>query len=101
VADSLKLPWPTYSGADVIIEYYFENLEALIGISSDDDFKALHVDCVPFINMETTIISLTWIEVFLENGKVINLSAEGESLHPSFAEASKIELSDKPADKYY
>jgi hypothetical protein len=101
VADSLKLPWPTYSGADVIIEYYFENLEALIGISSDDDFKALHVDCVPFINMETTIISLTWIEVFLEDGKVINISAEGESLHPSFAEASKIELSDKPADKYY
>lgn len=84
-----------------MIEFYFKDLESLIAISEDEDFKALHVDCIPFINMETTVISLAWIEVFLDNGKVVNVSPEGKSLHPSFEEVSKIETSTKAADKYY
>ena len=98
---SLQLPWPIYDRHDAIIEYYFEDIAALIGISADEDFKALHVDTVPFIDFDSTIISLTWIEVFLDNAKVVNVSADGKSLHAPFGESSKIELSDKAAEKYY
>lgn len=40
----------------------------------------LFVECEPFIRMGTTVISLTWIEVYLENGKTVNIDADGKSL---------------------
>ncbi|KAL1616302.1 hypothetical protein SLS56_011466 [Neofusicoccum ribis] len=100
LANSLKLPWPT-DEHDVIIEYYFKDVSSLLNISADEDFKALHVECEPFIRMDTTIITLTWIEVYLEDGKIVNIDSEGKSLQPSFAEQSRIELATKAADKYY
>jgi len=72
-----------------------------VGISSDQDFKDLHVDVEPYLRMDATTISVTWVEVFVEDGKIVNIGPDGKSLQPSFQELSTITMSDKPADKYY
>ncbi|KAK8004847.1 hypothetical protein PG990_010884 [Apiospora arundinis] len=98
--ESLKLPYQL-STHDMEIEYYFKDVASLLAVSADEDFKALHVECEPYVDLTTTKVTLTWIEVYLEDGKLVNVDAAGKSMQPSFAELSDIKISDKPADKYY
>ncbi|KAK7755708.1 hypothetical protein SLS62_002319 [Diatrype stigma] len=100
LAASLKLPYPVTEN-DMLIEYYFKDLDSLLAISADEDFKALHVEAEPYIRSEATQVTLTWIEVYLEDGKLVNIDSEGKSTQPSFAELSDIKVSDKPLSKYY
>lgn len=61
----------------------------------------MHVECEPYVDLETTTVTLTWIEVYLEDGKLVNVDSEGKSLQPSFEELSDIKVADKPVSKYY
>lgn len=96
----MKLPYPI-DDHDLIIEFYFKDVDALLAISADDDFKALHIECDPYLKLDQTTVTATWIEEYLDDGKLVNISPEGKSLQPSFAELSNIELADKPVSKYY
>jgi hypothetical protein len=100
LAKGLQLPWKI-DDHDVTIEFYFTDVSALLAVSADQDFKDLHVDTEKFIRLNATTISVTWIEAYLKDGKIVNIDSEGKSLQPSFAERSVIALPDKPADKYY
>ncbi|KAI1100053.1 hypothetical protein F4804DRAFT_58544 [Jackrogersella minutella] len=100
LAQSMKLPYKL-NHHDLEIEYYFKDVASLLAVSGDEDFKALHVECEPYVNLETTTITLTWIEVYLEDGELVNIDSEGKSLQPSFEEMSDIKVSDKPVSKYY
>ena len=100
LVNSMKLPYQV-NDHDLEIEYYFKDVASLLPVSADEDFKALHVEAVPYIRMETTKITLTWIEVYLEDGKLVNIDSQGKSAQPSFEELSDIKLSEKPASKYY
>ncbi|RHZ60656.1 hypothetical protein CDV55_104181 [Aspergillus turcosus] len=100
LAKGLQLPWKI-DDHDVTIEFYFTDVSALLAVSADQDFKDLHVDTEKFIRLDATTISVTWIEVYLKDGKIVNIDSEGKSLQPSFAERSVIALPEKPADKYY
>lgn len=97
---SMKLPY-AIDDHDLQIEYYFKDVSSLLAVSADEDFKALHVEAAPYVRLDTTTVTLTWIEVYLEDGKLVNIDNQGKSLQPSFAEQSNIQISDKPADKYY
>lgn len=61
----------------------------------------MHVEATPYARLDKTTITLTWIEVYLEDGKLVNIDAGGKSLQPSFAEQSDIQIAEKPAAKYY
>ncbi|KAI0155703.1 hypothetical protein BJ166DRAFT_626806 [Pestalotiopsis sp. NC0098] len=70
LAESMKMPYKV-NDHDLEIEYYFKDVASLLALSADQDFKDLHAECVPYVNIETTKITLTWIEVYLEDGKLV------------------------------
>lgn len=96
----MKLPY-AIDDHDLQIEYYFRDVSSLLAVSANEGFKALHVEATPYVRLDETSVALTWVEVYLEGGKLVNVGADGQSLQPSFAEQSDIQVSDKPADKYY
>lgn len=96
----MKLPY-IIDKHDVQIEYYFRDVSSLLAVSADEDFKALHIEATPFVRLDETTVLLNWVEVYLEDGKLVNIGADGKSLQPSFEEQSDIQVSEKPADKYY
>lgn len=96
----MKLPYKI-NDYDPQIEYYFKDVSSLIAISGDEGFKVLHVECEPYVDLATTTVTLSWVEVYLENGKLVNIDSEGKSLQPSFEELSNIKVSDDPVSKYY
>ncbi|ROV89111.1 hypothetical protein VMCG_09863 [Cytospora schulzeri] len=98
--ESMKLPY-AIDDHDLQIEYYFKDVSSLLAVSADEEFKALHVEATPYVRLDETTVTLTWIEVYLEDGKLVNIDGQGKSLQPSFAEQSDIQIADKPADKYY
>ncbi|KAI1810344.1 hypothetical protein GGS20DRAFT_594769 [Poronia punctata] len=98
---SLNLPYKL-NDYDLQIEYYFKDVESLLGISGDKDFKVLHGEAEPYVDLTTTNITVGWVEVYLDNGKLVNIDSDGKtSLYPSFEEMSDVPLANKPADKYY
>lgn len=96
----MRLPY-AIDGHDLQIEYYFRDVSSLLAVSADEDFKALHVEAAPYVRLDETAVALTWVEVYLEGGRLVNIGADGESLQPSFAAQSDVRVSDKPVDKYY
>lgn len=96
----MKLPY-SVDDHDFQIKYYFRDVSSLLRVSADEDFKAPHVEATPWSASDQTTVALTWVEVYLEGGKLVNVGADGESLQSSFAEQSDIRASDRPADKYY
>ncbi|KAK7741260.1 hypothetical protein SLS63_000813 [Diaporthe eres] len=97
---TLKLPYGV-DDHDLQIEYYFRDLSSLLAVSADEGFKALHVEGTPYVRLDEATVALTWVEVYIEGGRLVNIGADGESLQPSFAEQSDIRVSDRAADKYY
>ncbi|RYP74292.1 hypothetical protein DL771_003113 [Monosporascus sp. 5C6A] len=100
LAESMKLPY-AIDNHDLMIEYYFKDVSSLLAVSADKDFKDLHVEASPYVQLDTTTVQLSWIEVYLEDGKLVNIDSRGESLQPSFLEQSNIQLSEKPVAEYY
>ncbi|KAF7169814.1 hypothetical protein CNMCM5623_002426 [Aspergillus felis] len=100
LAYGLKLPWKI-DDHDVTIEYYFTDVSALLAVSADEEFKALHVDAEKFVRLDATTVAVTWVEVFLKDGKLVNIGPDGKSQHPPFAKRIDFALPDKPAAKYY
>ncbi|KAK8039456.1 hypothetical protein PG993_007867 [Apiospora rasikravindrae] len=100
LAESMKLPYPV-SSHDMEIEYYFRDVAALLAVSADADFKRLHVECEPYVDLAATSVTLTWIEVYLEDGRLVNVDKEGKSAQPSFQELADIGVAEGPVAKYY
>ncbi|KAI0162089.1 hypothetical protein GGR57DRAFT_453112 [Xylariaceae sp. FL1272] len=96
----MKTPYKV-NNHDLEIEYYFKDIATLLAVSADDEFKALHLESEPYVRHDTATVTLTWIEVYLDNGKLVNLDSEGQSLYPSFAELADIKGSQEPVAKYY
>ncbi|KAI0193881.1 hypothetical protein F4808DRAFT_354542 [Astrocystis sublimbata] len=97
---SMKLPYKL-NDHDLQIEYYVKDVSSLLAISGDEGFRALHVECEPYVDIATTTVTVSWVEVYLENGKLVNIDGEGKSLQPSFEELADIKVSGEPVSKYY
>ncbi|EMR67563.1 hypothetical protein MGN70_009731 [Eutypa lata] len=100
LAKSMKTPYKV-NNHDLEIEYYFKDVAHLLAVSADQEFKDLHLESEPYVRHDTATVTLTWIEVYLEDGKMVNVSAEGESLYPSFAELSDIKGTEESVANYY
>ncbi|KAI0506647.1 hypothetical protein F5B22DRAFT_622760 [Xylaria bambusicola] len=97
---SMRTPYQV-NKHDLEIEYYFKDVATLLAISNDEEFKNLHVEAEPYFDQDRSKVTLTWIETYVENGKIVNINSEGESLYASVASLAKVEESEKPVGKYY
>ncbi|KAI0473628.1 hypothetical protein GGR56DRAFT_676111 [Xylariaceae sp. FL0804] len=108
LAENLNTPYRV-NEHDLEIEYYFKDVANLHAVSADEEFRALHLEAKPYVRHDTATITLTWVETYLEDGKLVNVGADGESLYPSFTELSNmeaselfdIEASEQPVAKYH
>ena len=46
----------------------------------------LNFNSEPYVRYVTVIVTITWTEVYLKDGKVTNVSVEGENLYSFVAE---------------
>ncbi|KAF1980477.1 hypothetical protein BU23DRAFT_562817 [Bimuria novae-zelandiae CBS 107.79] len=65
----------TVDNHDVVVEFYVRDLAAVEGIINDPDFQKLQSEEAPWIDAERVTIgaSLGWVEVYVEQGKVVNI----------------------------
>lgn len=101
-----KLPWALRPGFqiddhDCTINVWVRRPEDMIAIVTDPDFQALISGDDEVIDNSKATIAAGWEEVYVEDGKVVNLE-HGESIYPSFAECEKFATEGKrttaPAD---
>ncbi|KAI5928490.1 hypothetical protein F4810DRAFT_705431 [Camillea tinctor] len=97
---SMKTPYKV-NDHDLKIECYFKDVANLLAVSADEEFKKLHIDSEPYVRHDTATVTLTWIETYLEDGKIVNTDPEEKSTYASFVELSDIKVTDKPVAKYY
>lgn len=72
---------------DVTVEFYFKSLADLAKLSEDLEWQAIQQEEEPYIDRRNTVVSLGWVERYVENGKVVN-QHDGKSTYGSWAELS-------------
>lgn len=61
----------------------------MVKIVMDPDFQALVTGDEEVTDAQKGSVSAGWEEVYVENGKIVNVDEEGRSLYPGFKEAVK------------
>jgi hypothetical protein len=67
----------------VTIEFYFRSFAELNRVNSDPEFQALQASEEPFVNRVRTVVSLSWVEKYVDEGKVVNI-VDDKSTYPSY-----------------
>ena len=55
-------------------------------LSADPEWQALQAEEEPYINRQNNVVSLGWVEKFVEGSKVVNFGEDGKSTYPSYEE---------------
>lgn len=58
-------------------------------IVTDPDFQSLIAGDDKIIDVENVTVAAGWEEVYIEDGKIVNIE-DGKSLYPPFAECVKV-----------
>lgn len=80
---------------DITIEFYFKDFAALTAVGQDPEFQALQAEEEPYISRTHTVASLGWVEVFVQDGKVVNI-ANGKPTYGTFADVADITAPAQP-----
>ncbi|PYI14322.1 hypothetical protein BO99DRAFT_25118 [Aspergillus violaceofuscus CBS 115571] len=70
---------------DVTIEFYFRSFEELNKVNHDPEFQALQASEEPYVNRAHTVVSLSWIEKYVDNNEVVNI-VDDKSTYPGYDE---------------
>ncbi|OGM42819.1 hypothetical protein ABOM_008998 [Aspergillus bombycis] len=70
---------------DVTIEFYFRNFAELNRVNSDPEFQVLQASEEPFVNRVHTVVSLSWVEKYVDVGRLVNI-LDDKSTYPSYDE---------------
>ncbi|KAH8731284.1 hypothetical protein GQ44DRAFT_756020 [Phaeosphaeriaceae sp. PMI808] len=73
---------------DAQVEFFFRDMETFFKGATDPDFQALQAEEEPFISGIHAEVSIGWVEAYVHDGKVVNISDANESTYPMFKEAS-------------
>lgn len=65
------------------IGFYFRSFAELNKVNADPEFQALQASEEPFMNRENTVVSLAWVEKYVDEGQVVNI-VDDESTYPSY-----------------
>jgi hypothetical protein len=80
-------PW-VIRDYDVHVEYLFRNMSALAKGLEDPEFQALAAQEGPWVSPIHAEVSLGWIETYISEGKVVNISQDGKTTYPEFKDLS-------------
>ncbi|ETS83992.1 hypothetical protein PFICI_05868 [Pestalotiopsis fici W106-1] len=75
---------------DVTVEFYFRSFAELSRVTSDPEFQAAQAAEAPYVNLVHTVVSLGWVEKYVDGGRVVNIGDDGKSAYPSWAELGDI-----------
>lgn len=75
---------------DVTVEFYFRNFAELNKVNSEPEFQALQASEGPFVNLIHTVVTLGWVEKYVDGGKVVNIGEDGKSLYPPWSELNNL-----------
>ncbi|KAL5380640.1 hypothetical protein DPSP01_007702 [Paraphaeosphaeria sporulosa] len=81
-----KPPGWTVDDHDFEIVFYVRSMEQLGGLLGDPEFQQLMADEADICDQERAELSIGWEEVFVENGKVVNIE-EGKSVYQGWNES--------------
>ncbi|KAI0386811.1 hypothetical protein F5Y04DRAFT_242418 [Hypomontagnella monticulosa] len=70
---------------DITVEFYFRSFAALQKVREDPEFRALQAAEGPYVNLVHTVVTLGWVEKYVDGGKVVNVK-DGKSTYPSWSE---------------
>lgn len=67
------------------IEFYFRSFEELNKVNHDPEFQALQASEEPYVNRAHTVVSLSWIEKYVDNHEAVNI-VDDKSTYPDYDE---------------
>ncbi|EMR72125.1 hypothetical protein UCREL1_834 [Eutypa lata UCREL1] len=70
---------------DITVEFYFRNFAELEKINQDPEFQELQAAEGPYVNLIHTVVTLGWVEKYVDEGKVVNVK-NGKSTYPPWSE---------------
>ncbi|XPS73968.1 hypothetical protein M3J09_006096 [Ascochyta lentis] len=71
---------------DAQVEFFFRDMETFFKGAADPAFQALQAEEEPYISGIHAEVSIGWVETFVRDGQVINISDANESAYPPFEE---------------
>ncbi|KAI9721822.1 MAG: hypothetical protein M1812_002158 [Candelaria pacifica] len=74
---------------DMTLEFYFRSFEEMNKVTNDPDFQALQAEEEPYVNRKNTVVSLGWVETYVEDSKVVNIR-DNKSTYGTWEESSDI-----------
>lgn len=78
------------------MEFYFRNFAELNKVNSDPEFKELQASEGPYVNLVHTVVTLGWVEKYVDGGKVVNIGEDGKSTYPPWAELNDLSTAFPP-----
>lgn len=73
---------------DMHVEFWFRDMATMSLVAADPEFQALQAAEGPYASKIHTEASLGWVEQYVSNGKVVNVTPEGKPDFLSFEEMS-------------
>ncbi|KAI1844904.1 hypothetical protein JX266_008920 [Neoarthrinium moseri] len=73
---------------DMWVEFWFRDMEQLSATAQDPDFQKLQAAEGPYASKIHVEASLGWVEQYVADGKVVNVTADGKPDFLSFEEMS-------------
>ncbi|QKX63140.1 uncharacterized protein TRUGW13939_10309 [Talaromyces rugulosus] len=67
---------------DITVEFYYRNFAELNKVNGDPEFQALQASEEPYVNRENTVVSLAWVEKYVDEAQVVNIVDEKSSYGP-------------------
>ncbi|KAL9628415.1 MAG: hypothetical protein Q9164_007286, partial [Protoblastenia rupestris] len=74
---------------DVTVELYLRDMAALKAIASDPAFASFAALEEPYISRKHVVVSLGWVEVYVQNGEVVGVDEDGRPTYSPYAEFVK------------
>ncbi|KAH9906643.1 hypothetical protein F4778DRAFT_722805 [Xylariomycetidae sp. FL2044] len=86
----------TIDDHDVTVEFYFRNFAELNKVNSDPEFKELQASEGPYVNLIHTVVTLGWVEKYVDGGQVVNIGEDGKSTYPQWSEMNDLSTAFPP-----
>ncbi|KAB8069132.1 hypothetical protein BDV29DRAFT_198906 [Aspergillus leporis] len=80
---SLGTDW-TIDTHDLTVELYIRDLQTLRNIAADPEFASFYHLEEPYLSRRHVVASLGWVEAYVEDGRVVNVTDEGSEYRPEF-----------------
>ncbi|KAJ1326015.1 EthD domain-containing protein [Microdochium nivale] len=73
---------------DVQVEFYFRDMATLSALAADPDFHAMQALEGPIVSRTHVEQSIGWVETYIQDGKLVNVTDKGKPTYPGFEEMS-------------